>query len=107
MTIDTTTLTAVINQCFANSGDGRFTLQDRSTFLAEGKRLRGLLVNLISAQFSDGTQQVVDANSDLSTVNNDLADDATTLANTAARLNDIATLVSNLDALLNIATKFI
>ena len=107
MTVDTTTLTSLINQCFANAGDDQFSLQDRINFLADGKRLRGQLVNLISAQFRYGTQAVTDANNQLQTVNNELSDDAASLANTANQLNEIANLISNLDALLNIVAKFV
>ena len=107
MTLDTITLTAVIKQCFANAGDEQFSLQDRVNFLADGKRLRGQLLNLISAQFNDGTQAVADANNQLQTINNELSVDATTLANTADQLDKIATLISNLDQLLSIAAKFV
>jgi hypothetical protein len=107
ITIDTTTLATIINQCFANSADGGFTADQQSQFLTQGKRLRGLLVNLISAQFNDGTAAVLAANAQLKTVNQNLSDAATTLANAAARLNDIAALVANLDALLSLAAKFV
>lgn len=105
--VDTTTLTDVINQCFDRSLDGRFDQNQQSAFLAEGKRLRGLLMNLLSAQFNDGTQAVLDANKQLDTVNTALANSATVLANTANTLNNIANLVGNLDKLLNVATSFV
>ena len=47
--LDTVTLTKVINKCFDHSMDGRFSAADRVQFLAEGKRLRGLLLNLLTA----------------------------------------------------------
>jgi hypothetical protein len=105
--VDTKTLTDIINKCFDNAGDGRFSEDQQAAFLADGKRLRGLLLNLLSAQFDDGTQAVVDANKQLVTVNTVLANSAATLANIAQTLNSIATLVGNLDKLLNVAANFL
>jgi hypothetical protein len=75
--------------------------------LADGKRLRGLLLSLLSAQFNDGTQAVLDANGQLKTLNTELANSADALKNAAQTRNDVANLVGNLDKLLNVATKFI
>jgi len=105
--VDTSSLTGVINQCFDYSMDGRFDDNQQSAFLAEGKRLRGLLLNLLSAQFDDGTQAVLDANNQLAAVNTSLLNSAAVLANTAQTLNNIAALVGNLDKLLNVAASFI
>lgn len=105
--VDTTTLSAIINQCFAFSSDGRLSDDQQGTILAEGKRLRGLLLNLLSAQFDDGTQAVLAVNSQLNAVNAQLSDSVTALANAAQTLNGIASLVGNLDKLLNVASSFI
>jgi len=100
--VDTTTLSNIINQCFAFSSDGRLSPSQQATMLADGKRLRGLLMNLLSAQFNDGTQAVLDANNQLTKVNATLANSATALANTVQTLNEITSLVGNLDKLLNV-----
>jgi hypothetical protein len=105
--VDTTTLADIINQCFAYSSDGQLSDDQQGMLLADGKRLRGLLLNLLSAQFDDGTQAVSDANNKLTAVNMKLANSAEALANTAQTLNDVASLVGNLDKLLNVATSFI
>ena len=105
--VDTTTLTDIIDQCFDLSMDARFSDGQQKMFLAEGKRLRGLLMNLLSAQFDDGTPTVIAANNQLDLVNTSLSDSAAVLANAADRLNQVATLVANLDKLLNVATSFI
>jgi hypothetical protein len=105
--VDTATLTKVINQCFANAMDGRFSPADQNSFLIEGKRLRGQLLNLLSAQFDAGSAQLAAANTNLGKANTDLSNSATVLANTAATLNDIATLVTNLDNLLTTAKSFV
>src|SRR5260370_14900556 len=105
--VDTTTFSEIINQCFAWSSDGRLSADQQGILLTDGKRLRGLLLNLLSAQFNDGTQAVLDANNQLTTVNTKLANSAAALANTAQTLNDVAGLVGNLDKLLNVAASFI
>jgi len=107
MTVDTITLTAVINQCFELSMDGQLSAAQRSKFLAHGKRLRGHLMNLLSAQFTESSEALINANERLSEVNNELKDDAAVLAETAAVLNNIAKLSGTLDKLLNVAVAFI
>jgi hypothetical protein len=105
--VDTTTLSSVVNQCFNYAMDGRVPQPQQNMFLAEGKRLRGLLMNLLSAQFDAGAQAVLNANKELTIVNKGLSDSAASLANCAQTLNGIASLVKNLDSLLNVAAKFI
>jgi geranylgeranyl pyrophosphate synthase len=105
--VDTKTLTDIINQCFDFSMDGRFSQAQRNIFLAEGKRLRGLLINLLSAQFDDGNRPLLDSNDQLSKVNAKLSDSTAALANVAQTLSDVATLVGNLDKLLNVAASFL
>jgi hypothetical protein len=105
--VDTTTLTDIINQCFDYSMDGRFSLSQQTALLADGKRLRGLLLNLLSAQFEDGTQAVLDANTQLTAINTTLSNSATALANAGQTLSGVASLVGNLDQLLNVAASFL
>ena len=105
--VDTTTLSDIINQCFDYSMDGRFSSDQQTALLADGKRLRGLLLNLLSARFDDGTQVVLDANRQLDDINTILSNSATALANAAQTLNGVASLVGNLDKLLNVATSFL
>jgi hypothetical protein len=107
MNVDTTTLTKVITQCFGYSSDGRFTDEQQTAFLVEGKRLRGLLLNLLSAQFNEGTPEVIAANTQLTIVNTSLSDAVATLANAATTLKNVAALVKTLDGLLSIADSFL
>lgn len=107
MTVDTTTLADIINQCFAFSSDGRFSSDQQSSFLADGKRLRGLLMNLLSAQFNDGTPAVLNANAKLTDVNTQLDNDAAVLGQAAEVLTNISNLVGTLDKLLNVAESFV
>jgi hypothetical protein len=107
MKLDTTTLADLIGRCFDNATDGRFTSSERATFLADGKRLRGLLLNLLSAQFNNGTQQVLAANAELKAVNTELRTSAVSLAKTATTLNNVGHLVGTLDGLLTVAASFV
>jgi hypothetical protein len=106
-TVDTVTLTTIINRCFSYAIDARVAPPDQSTFLVEGKRLRGQLLNLLSAQFDAGSAQLAAANKNLTAINAALAQSATALADTALTLQNIASLVSSLDKLLSIATSFV
>lgn len=107
MTVDTMTLTSVINRCFEFSTDGGLSDQRRTEFLVHGKRLRGHLMNLLSAQFDEDTDVVVDANKKLKEVNRELADSAAAFERAATTLNNIAELVGSLDKLLNVAVSFL
>ena len=107
MTVDTVMLTSVINQCFELSLDGQLSEAKRAKFLAHGKRLRGHLINLLSAQFTEGTEAVLEANARLKEVNTDLKDNAAVLENTVNTLSNIAKLVGTLDRLLNVAVAFL
>lgn len=105
--VDTATLTTIINQCFSYATDARVSPADQNTFLIEGKRLRGQLLNLLSAQFDSTTTQFAAATNSLTAVNTALSKSATVLANTAQTLNNITTLIGNLDKLLAVATSFV
>jgi hypothetical protein len=107
MKLDTATLSRVITQCFDNSMDGRFSPEQRATFLTQGKRLRGLLLNLLSAQFDDGDQQVANANVELASVNSDLGASLADLTQVAATLDEIARLVGTLDGALGAVASFV
>jgi hypothetical protein len=106
-TVDTAALATLINQCFAKVLNGTYSASDQNRFLIEGKRLRGQLMNLLSAQFDAAVPQLATVNASLAKLNTKLSDDATVLANTAKTLNDIDTLVGNLDGLLKLAAGFV
>jgi geranylgeranyl pyrophosphate synthase len=105
--VDTNTLANVINRCFALATDARVSPASQKQFLAEGKRLRGLLLNLLSAQFDNGTEALKDANGQLAKVDADLADSVAVLQNVAQTVANISSVVGALDKLLGIAAAFI
>jgi hypothetical protein len=59
--INNAELAQLTERCFDLSMDGRVLPSDRKEFLALGKRLRGSLLNLLTAQFAAGTQAVSDS----------------------------------------------
>jgi len=106
MTLDTTKLTALINNCFDLSMAGDLSDDQRTSFLAAGKQLRGSLMNLISAQFNDGTPAVIDANTKLTTVNQEVTEAKNNLEKADGILADVNQLIGVLDGLLKLATAF-
>jgi len=107
MQVDTQSLTDLITSCFNLSMDGRLKLDQQKEFNAQGKRLRGSLLNLLSARFNDRTQEVTDANTQLAAVNATVQQVSQRLANVAAALQDVADLVGVLDDLLKLAATFV
>ena len=106
MKTDNATLTRLIEQCFDYSMDGRFSPAQQTDFLALGKRLRGCLVNLLSATFQDGTPQVVAANRAIAASNKALNAAVQTLGKTGQVLKDLEQLIGALDGLLKLAARF-
>jgi hypothetical protein len=106
MKVDNKTLTELIERCFDLSMDGRLTPDQRKEFLALGKRLRGCLLNLVTAQFAANTKEVEEANRAIKLINKGLAADKENLEKTGAITGQLAQLVGILDDLLKIATVF-
>lgn len=107
LTIDSATLSALVKSCFLLSMDGRLTPQQQGEFLVAGKRLRGLLLNLISAQFNPSTAAVVAANAQLGAVNQQIGQLGANLANVKAVITQATAVISTLDGLLSLAAKFV
>lgn len=105
--VDSVTLTEVIDRCLDYSMDGRFTQSQRSKFLTLAKRLRGSLLNLLSARFDEGTPGLKQANADLAAISKRLKKEAETLAQAAQTLADLTKLVGALDKLLGVAGAFL
>jgi hypothetical protein len=107
MKINNGELTQVIDHCFDLSMDGRVHPDDRNEFLALGKRLRGSLLNLLTARFEEGTQEVIEANTKIEGLNKSLSSTTQVLNNTAQGIRQLGQLVSILDGLLKIASNFV
>jgi hypothetical protein len=104
--VDSVALTDIITTAFDLSMDGRLRPAERQGFLVAGKRLRGALVNLLTARFDAGTAELEAANGSIRKVNGDLKASAQSLAQIAERLQELSTLAGSLDALLSVAAGF-
>jgi|LGVF01.2.fsa_nt_gb hypothetical protein len=107
MKINNAELTQLTECCFDLAMDGRVQPADRKEFLSIGKRFRGSLLNLLTAQFAEGTQAVIEANTKIKTMNTSLSNSTQVLKNTAQVIGQLRQLVSILDDLLKIASAFL
>jgi hypothetical protein len=103
---DAPRLAQIVERCFDYAMDGRLSPARRTKFLVAGKRLRGSLLNLISARFND-TEALAAANARLEAVNARLARQKDVLERTSQVIKDLGTLISSLDRLLGTATRFV
>ena len=104
--VDTPTVTKLIMTCFNLSRDGRLGDHQHRGFLVAGKRLRGCLVNLVSAQFDDDTDMVLDGNRQLTRITQQAAHLKGDPAAAPGVLSEINVVVGVLDELLNLAVAF-
>lgn len=107
MKINNGELAQLTERCFDLSMDGRLKPDNRREFLALGKRLRGSLLNLLTAQFAAGTEAVIDANTKITGLIQSLNNTTQVLRNTAQVIGQLGQLVSSLDDLLKIASAFV
>jgi geranylgeranyl pyrophosphate synthase len=107
MKVDCKTLTEVIEKCFDYAGTDQFSQEERTSFLAEGKRLRGLLLTLLTAKFDENTKPVATANTQMKVVNQAIASRKKVLDDVAGAIQALADLVGILDELVELAAKFL
>jgi hypothetical protein len=100
-------LTITIMECFDNSMDNRFTAEERKEFLINGKRLRGSLINLLSADFNERTVEIIESNNLIKEINVSLKEKDKMLDNSEIVVGNITKLVSILDDLLKLAASFV
>ena len=105
--VDNEQLVSCIMKCFDLAGDGRLTINQRSDMLALGKRLRGSLLNLLTAEFATDLAKVDEANQEIKAVNQRLSDDNEVLNHTVKTINAVTNLVNQLDGLLKFAANFV
>ena len=103
---DAVRLAQIVDRCFDYAMDARLSQARRTKFLVAGKRLRGNLLNLISARFND-TAALAAANVRLDAINTRLGRQKEVIQRTADVLRDLGTLTSALDTLLGTAVLFI
>src|SRR5262245_40701647 len=104
---DVTALTEIVDRCFDLAMDTRLTDAQCTKYLVLGKKLRGCLLNLISARFEEGTAALEEANEELADLNARLKKDTEAIKNVADTVKSLGTLVGSLDKLLGVAASFI
>jgi len=107
MKIENQILTEIIMACFDLASDSSVPEDLRPKFLAMGKRLRGLLLNLITADFEAETPEFKEANQKLRRVNAFLRQQAQSLDDLANAIEQLGRLVGILDGLLGMAIGFV
>jgi hypothetical protein len=107
MKIDSKKLVEIIDFCFDCSMDDRFNDDERSEFLALGKRLRGSLLNLLTAEFNEDVQAFIDAKQALDKVNGKLAEYQQDVDHAAKTVEEINDLLTKLDKVLSFASNFL
>ncbi len=102
--VNTDALAAAVRLCFERARDNAtFTDEQCAEFLFQGKRLRGLLVNLISTTISAVTPAVEAANQELDDLVARLNDTQETLAKYEDTVKRIGDVVGALDQILKFA----
>jgi phage tail protein X len=95
--VDTQALAAIVERCFDLSMDADLDAARQGSFLAAGKRLRGYLLNLVSARFEARTQELLEANAGLAEAQALLARDIKRVQDARAAVKKLADLVEKLD----------
>jgi hypothetical protein len=101
-----TTLARIVERCFDYAMDGRLSQARRTKFLVAGKRLRGSLLNLISARFND-TTTLRETNARLDAINTRLTKTTIVLEKAGEVIADLGRLAAALDRLLGTAAQFL
>jgi hypothetical protein len=103
MKTDNQELVKCIEACLDLSMDDRLTQARQNEMLSLGKRLRGSLVNLLTAEFPDNLKQVEEANQQLQKINLRLADKNLAIEHISETISKISGVVQALDGLLKFA----
>lgn len=103
MKTDNQELVKCIEACLDLSMDERLTQACQNEMLALAKRLRGSLMNLLTADFPEDLKQVQEANQELLAISQLLADKNKAIENIAHTTSKIKQVVKGLDGLLRFA----
>jgi hypothetical protein len=105
--VDSVLLSGIIVDLLDRSMDLAYTPDERREFLAIAKRLRGALLNLLTAVFEEATPELSAANAQLAAVSEQLQRNAASIDRVADDMGAAAALVGTLDSLLGIAAHFL
>lgn len=105
--LDNQKLTQVIEQCFDLSMSGAVPPEQRREYLMQGKRLRGVLLNVLSAQFDAGAPEFIAANQALQETCEALAKEQQSLEDAVKGVQRVGELAAKLDEVLKVAVNFV
>jgi hypothetical protein len=105
--IDTHALQAATARCLELAMDSAVPAEAQAQLLSAGKRLRELLLEVVSRRFDARTPEVKAANLALTAANAALAADLTRVKATAGAIKKLAAVVSKLEGALEAAAKIV
>jgi hypothetical protein len=101
--VDVKTLSGIVQTCFLNSMDGRYSDQQKGAFLAMGTHLRNDLTRAIGQQFDDASKEFNDARKAITDANAQLQKATNDIQQVANAVMQLGALASALDSLLKVA----
>jgi hypothetical protein len=106
MQTDNTTLLDNVQRTLELAVSPDLTDEQRHDYLEKGTALRSRLMTLLTANFNDGTQEVLNANAEIKQVNAKLKQKLKDLQGVAETVGALASLVSTLDDLFKLPFAF-
>lgn len=103
--IDTRALKATTARCLELAMDSAVPAEAQAQLMSAGRRLRELLLEVVSRRFNARTPEVSAANLAITAANAALAADLSRVKATAGAIKKLATLVSTLESALEAAAK--
>jgi hypothetical protein len=107
MKLNVTILSDCCQAFFELSMDARFSESDRREFLKLGKIFRGHWLNLVTAEFEKGNQEVETANQNLKDLNGKIKEVTKDLDKVAGTIEAAASMAASLEKLLSVAIMFV
>jgi Dynactin subunit p22 len=105
MVFDTQTLTRLVERCFDLSMSGALPAETRAQYLAHGKRLRELLLQLLSARFDAESAEFKQATDAMHNTNHALTEAAEDLEKITQAVGRLTELAGFLDKALGVAGR--
>ena len=105
--LDAEPLAKLIQFCFKLSQKPGISEKQSHNLIVLGKKLRGVLLNILSAQFDASTQLFIDSTNELKETNKALKEALDDLQKTADAIKKATGVLKLLDKLLGIAVGFL
>ncbi|MGH8109171.1 MAG: hypothetical protein ACREO1_10715 [Arenimonas sp.] len=106
-TLDAELLTRLIQLCFKLSQKPGITETQSRNLIVLGKKLRGVLINVLTSKFDASTQLFIDSTDELRNTNKALKEALDDLQKTADAIKKATGVLKLLDKLLQIAVGFL